>query len=129
MSQIHPDIPELEGVPHVLRSRIWLRAERLALFSPQALGLALVWMAAGTTAGALLGFRLLSTWGAMLMGAAAMCLAGWLFLRYALQWLARRRLPEVQREASWTAEDHRLVGIAKEFDAVVAEYNRREGLK
>src|SRR5262245_45466945 len=98
MSQLFPDIPELEAVPRVLRSGLWMRAFHLALFAPQTWVLAVTWTAIGTSVGAILGYRLLGTIGAFLFGATATCAAPYFFVRFFLERLARMRLPQAQSE-------------------------------
>jgi hypothetical protein len=128
MSQLFPDVPELEAVPPVLRSGLWMRAYRLAFFSPQTWVLAFAWTATGTCVGAILGYRLLGALGAFLLGVTVMCAAAYLFLRILLQWLARMRLAQVQSEAGWAAQEERLVITSNKTDALLAEQRRREGI-
>ena len=94
MSQIAPDIPELEHLPHALRSIAYLRAENRALRSPLTLLLGAAVFAFGVYIGATQGARI-GTLGAILGTAAGFALAFVCFFRVILPWRTRRVLPSV----------------------------------
>ena len=105
MSQIAPDIPELEHVPDAIRSIVYVRAFNHAVRSPLTWLIGAIVVAAGAGIGLSSGRALFEGVGAV-AGAAAGALAGiWCFFRVVLPWRTRRVLPSAIEHA---AGDHTL---------------------
>jgi len=96
MSQIAPDIPELEHVPQVLRSIAYLRAQNRALRAPSTWLIAAVLFGLAIYIGATQGARL-GTIGGLFGTAAGFALAFVCFFRVILPWRTRRILPSVTK--------------------------------
>jgi hypothetical protein len=101
VSQLWPDIPELVGIPEVLRSGIWMQAYTRAIgrWQTWALGLLCV-VGCGGTAGAV------AAWATGVLGAMIGAFAGIVFgaviwVRYVIEWQARRMVPIVRAAAGW----------------------------
>jgi hypothetical protein len=103
MSQIAPDIPELEHLHEIVRPFVWTRAMMRAIRSPGT-------HAIGMTCLALAGVAIV--WGLRTrgwMGAAAVALVGvpaavTMFFKFIIPWQARRWLPVVEKEVDWDRE-------------------------
>jgi hypothetical protein len=96
MSQIAPDIPELEHVPHALRSIAYLRAQNRAFRAPLTWLIAAVLFALGIYIGATQGARL-GTIGGVFGTAAGFALAFVCFFRVILPWRIRLIVPSVTK--------------------------------
>jgi hypothetical protein len=103
MSQVAPDIPELEHLHEIVRPFVWTRAQLRAIRSPltHMMGLGVF---------ALVGLGAL--WALQIrgwMGAAAVALVGLpaavaVYFRFIMFWQARRWVPVVEKEVDWDRE-------------------------
>jgi len=96
VSQIWPDIPELQGVPEVLRSGIWMKAYSIALSRRTTWVLGLISLTGFALMFGSLGYLVVGVIGAI-VGAMTGTGIGIAFLvRVVLEWQARRLVPEVR---------------------------------
>src|SRR5262245_49368516 len=93
MSRIAPDIPELEPVPEVLRSVVYMRALNGAIRSPLTWVIGGLAIGAGVGIGATEGRALFGTAGAAIGTALGALATLWCFFRLILPWRARRLVP------------------------------------
>ena len=101
MSQIWPDIPELEGIPEVLRGGIWMKAYSLALSRRKTSVLGLISLAGIAGIYGALAYQFAGVTGAV-VGALTGSVIGVAFLvRVVLEWQARRLVPEVRATLGW----------------------------
>jgi hypothetical protein len=101
VSQIWPDIPELDGIPEVLRSGIWMRAYTRALSRRSTWAWGLSSVAISGWGCGFLGDQIADVMGAVLGGLAGFVIGSAFFVRVILEWRARRLVPEVRNEAGW----------------------------
>ena len=99
MSRIWPDIPELEGIPEVLRSGIWMRAYTLALSRRSTWALGLLSVGVSGCACGFLSYQIAGVIGVVLGVLAGFVIGSAFFVRVILEWRARRLVPEVRDEA------------------------------
>jgi len=104
MSQIAPDIPELEHVHEVIRSLVWTRALMRAIRSPATQLMGLACCAAGAFLGGVAGLQTLGWLGALAGGLLGTMAAVYFFLKVLLQHRARRLVQVVEKEVDWSSE-------------------------
>ena len=126
MSQIAPDIPELEHLPLVVRPFIYTRAVMRATRSGVTLLLGLVTFLVLTATGASAGARFLGAPGSVLGGTIAAVLAIYLFFRAVIPWQARRTIAAVERETDRRVEFRDLIDAQDRFSRGVDAYKERE---
>lgn len=100
VSQIAPDLPELQGVPYALRSIVYVTALNRAVRSPLTWLMGALAIAVGVGIGANQGSAVFGGPGAFLgtvMGASA---AIWSVFKLLLPWRTRRILPSVIEESA-----------------------------
>jgi hypothetical protein len=125
MSQAHPDIPELQRFPEVVRSLIWMRAMMHAIRSPltHVIGLASLVGAAG--AGGLLGLWTAGPLGGGVGGCIGAGVAVYFFLRVVVESRARRLLPAVERDLDWRTEFADLISAQDRLARAAAALKNR----
>jgi hypothetical protein len=101
VSQLWPDIPELEGIPEVLRSGIWMQAYLRALGRGTTWMLGLLCLAVCAGLCGLLGYRVANILGAVLGTVAGLVVGLVLIVRVIIEWQARRLVPVVRAAAGW----------------------------
>jgi hypothetical protein len=126
MSQIAPDIPELEHLPVVVRPFIYTRALARASRSGITLLLGLAVLCTLGAGGVVAGARLLGTPGSVLGGLAGAALAVYLFFRALVPWQTRRAIRSVERDIDWKTEYRDLIDGYDEFTRVVDAYKKSE---
>ena len=101
VAQIWPDIPELEGIPEVLRSGIWMKAYSMALRQRKTWVLGLIGLTGLAWICGSLGYQVAGVIGAAL-GAITGLGIGFAFLvRVVIERKARRLVPEVRATSPW----------------------------
>jgi hypothetical protein len=93
VSQIWPDIPELEGIAEVLRSGVWMRAYTRDLSRRSTWALGLLSVGVSGWACGFLSNQIAGAIGAVLGGLAGFVIGTALFVRAILDWRARRDQP------------------------------------
>ena len=101
MSQLWPDIPELEGIPEVLRSGIWTKAYLSALRRWQTWLLGLLGAGVCICLCAIAGYQAGGVIGGIIGGLVGIGAGVVLFLRTILERQARRLVPELRAAAGW----------------------------
>jgi hypothetical protein len=101
VSQIWPDIPELEGIPDVLRSGIWTKAYLLAMRSRKTWVLGLTVLSGLASICGYLGYHVAGVVGASLGAIAGSAIGVAFFVRVIIEWRARRFVPKVRAELGW----------------------------
>jgi hypothetical protein len=101
VSQIWPDIPELEGIPEVLRSGVWTKAYLLAVRSRKAWALGLTVLSGLASICGYLGHHVAGVVGASLGAIAGSAIGIACFVRVIIEWRARRFVPEVRAALGW----------------------------
>jgi hypothetical protein len=126
MSQIAPDVPELEHLPEVVRPFIYTQALLRASRSRGTflIGALIFFMSVGGGAGA--GARTFGIPGGVLGGLTGGLLAAYVFFRALIPWRARRIIPIVEREIDWKVEYRELIEGCDQFTRVVDAYKERE---
>ena len=127
MSQIAPDIPELEHLPVVVRPFIYTRALTHASRSGITLLLGLAVLCCMGSGGVVAGARLFGSPGSVLGGLAGAALAVYTFFRALIPWQTRRTIRVVEREIDWKTEYRDLIDGHNDFTRVVDAYKKREG--
>jgi hypothetical protein len=118
MSQIAPDIPELSHLPDVVRPFVWTRATMRAIRSPVTLGLALLAGIVLVRGGTIAGAQAAGWFGAVAGGALGAIAAFYVYLRFLVQWQARRLVPSVLKEKDWNSELGDLVRAQEQIKAM-----------
>jgi hypothetical protein len=95
MSQIWPDIPELQGVPEVLRSTIWMKAYSIALSRRKTWLLGLICLTGFAWICGSLGNQYVGFTGAVLGAMTGSGIGFAFFVRVVLEFQARRLVSEV----------------------------------
>ena len=126
MSQIAPDIPELEHLPVVVRPFIYTRALTRASRSSITLLLGLAALGCLGAGGFVAGARLFGTPGSVLGGLVGAALALYTFFRALVPWQTRRAIRIVERESDWKTEYRDLIDGHDKFTRVVDAYKKRE---
>lgn len=93
MSQIAPDIPELQHVPEAIRSLVYVKALNHAIRSPLTWLTGALAVAAGAGLGLTAGRALFGGVGAVAGTAAGAVVGLWVFFTVILPWRTRRVLP------------------------------------
>lgn len=101
MSQIWPDIPELEGIPEVLRSGIWMKAYSLALSRRKTWILGLISLTGFAGICGRLGYQFAGVIGAVVSALTGSVIGVAFLVRVVVEWQARRLVPEVRASLGW----------------------------
>jgi hypothetical protein len=95
VAQTWPDLPELEGIPEVLRGGIWMKAYSVALRRRKTWVLGLIGLTSLASACALIGHQVAGGIGAILGAMTGAGMGIVFFVRVIIEWQARRSVREV----------------------------------
>jgi hypothetical protein len=104
MSQIAPDIPELQDVPEPIRGVMWTRAQMYAIRSPVTRLIGFVSASVGAALAVGLGAWLAGPIGALIGMPLGISAGVYFCLRVVMEWRTRRVLPDVLRAVDWRTE-------------------------
>jgi hypothetical protein len=126
MSLTPPDIPELDDVPPIARSALWVRAVMRSTMSPvtHTAGIAALAVLAG--GGAYAGTILFGATGFAAAGLCGLVAAWFVFFKVIVPLDARRQVRVVKQEANWEEEFGAAIRAHDKIQRVIAADRHRQ---